>query len=240
LCRILGIVSNDGFSQGHLTEFRKLAENGRVRRGAKLGHRDGWGVVLYDGSMPRYLAREPTSALADPKYLEVSEELAKIDKGILLAHLRKVIKGRPFVENTHPFIHGKWTFAHNGTISGVSALNLPVQGTTDSEKFFRLLTNRLKRDSSFQDALAWSVSFMRRNFKYSSLNFVLSDGNVLYAFRDCNEAEDYYAMLYKRDKKAVTVSQEPLDKDNWKAIPNRNLAIVHKDLTVQIKALDSA
>jgi len=240
LCRILGIVSNEGFSQEYLTEFRKLAGNGRVRREAKPGHKDGWGVVLYDGNVPRYLAREPNNALTDSKYLEVSGRVAKAEEGILLAHLRKATRnGERSIGNTHPFVNGTWAFAHNGGIRRFNVKPRGLQGTTDSERFFRLLTNRLAKDGSFEESLAWSVSFVRRNFNYSSLNFVLSDGDVLYAYRDCKEAEDYYAMLYKPNKNAVIISQEPLDKEDWKPIPNRNLAIVQKDLAVQIKALNS-
>ena len=239
LCRVLGVVSKEGFSQKYMAEFRNLAENGKVRRGAEPGHKDGWGIVLYDGRTPKYLAREPKSASADPKYLEVSEQLAKVQEGVLLAHLRKATRngGPPSVENTHPFVNGRWAFAHNGGIRRFNIKPRGLQGATDSERFFRLLTNRIEKSASFEDALAWAVSFVRRNFNYSSLNFVLSDGNVLYAYRDCNEAENYYTMLYKHSKKEVVVSQEPLAGGGWKSIPNRNLAVVRKDLSVQIQPL---
>ena len=239
LCRILGVISNHGFSQEYLAQFRNLAENGKVRRGAEPGHKDGWGIVLYDGKTPKYLAREPKNASADPRYLEVSERLAEAEEGILLAHLRKATRngGPPSVENTHPFVNGRWVFAHNGGIRGFNIKPRGLRGTTDSERFFRLLTNRIAKGASFEDALAWAVSFVRRNFNYSSLNFVLSDGSVLYAYRDCNEAENYYTMLYKHSKKEVVVSQEPLGGGGWKSIPNRNLALVRKDLSVQVQPL---
>ena len=239
LCRVLGIISSQGFSQEYLAEFRNLAENGKVRRGARPGHKDGWGVVIYDGGTPNYLAREPKSASADPKYLEVSEKLAKVQGGILLAHLRKATRngGSPSVENTHPFVSGRWAFAHNGGIRKFNIKPSGLKGITDSERFFRLLLNRFGRDNSFDDALAWSVSFVRKNFDYSSLNFVLSDGNTVYAYRDCDEDENYYSMLYKRSKKEVVVSQEPLAGEGWRSIPNRNLAIIQKDLGIQIEPL---
>jgi predicted glutamine amidotransferase len=241
LCRVLGLVSREGFSQEYLAQFRNLAENGRVRRGAEPGHKDGWGVVLHDGNIPIYLAREPKNASEDPKYLKVSKQLGKVDKGILLAHLRKATRngGPPSVENTHPFVNDRWAFAHNGGITKFNIKPQGLEGITDSERLFRLLTNRIEKSRSFEDALAWSVSFVRKNFKYSSLNFVLSDGNVLYAYRDCVEAEDYYTMLYKQSKKEVVVSQETLDGGEWKSIPNRNLAVVRKDLSIQIQPLPS-
>jgi len=241
LCRLLGVISSQGFSQGYLAEFRNLAETGKVRSGAGPGHKDGWGVVLYDGSTPNYLAREPKSASADPKYLEVSDKLAKVQEGILLAHLRKATKngGPPSVENTHPFVNGRWAFAHNGGIRKFNIKPQGLKGITDSERFFRLLLNRFERDNSFEDALTWSVSFVRRNFDYSSLNFVLSDGDTIYAYRDCNEDENYYSMLYKRSKNEVVVSQEPLAGGDWESIPNRNLAKIQKDMSIQIEPLQS-
>jgi glutamine amidotransferase len=34
----------------------------------------------------------------------------------VLAHLRRATVGRVALENTHPFCHGSWVFAHNGTL----------------------------------------------------------------------------------------------------------------------------
>lgn len=240
MCRVLGILSTNGFSPEYLGEFRELAENGRVRRGASSGHKDGWGVVIYDKTKPRYLAREPGSASDDPRYLEVMKSLPSIrGQGVMIAHLRKAGRngGSSTVENTHPFVEGRWAFAHNGGISKFNIKPRGLRGVTDSERFFRLLVNRIGKGNDFKDALAWSVSFVRRKYDYSSLNFVLSDGYSLYGYRDCTEDEDYYSLLYRRSRKDVVFSQEPLGDGNWISIPNRSIAITHKDLSVEIKSL---
>ena len=223
MCRLLAIRTIDGFSPKYLTAFRELAENGKVRRGAALGHNDGWGIVSYSGNKPAYLAREPRSASDDPKYLEVMRTLSNnTGNGILVAHLRKAGRngGPASVQNTHPFIDGRWTFAHNGGITRFNVKPRGLQGVTDSERFFRLLINRVENSSNFEEALRWSVSFVKRNYDYSSLNFVLSDGNILYGYRDYNKDEDYYSLLYRINKNGVVFSQEPLDSKVWSAVPN--------------------
>ncbi len=240
MCRVLGILSTNGFSPEYLEEFRELAENGRVRRGASSGHKDGWGVVIYDKNTPRYLAREPNGASDDPKYPEVVKSLQSMGgQGVMIAHLRKAGRngGAVTVENTHPFIRGRWVFAHNGGITRFNIRPRGLQGVTDSERFFRLLVNRIEKCDDFEDALSWSVSFVRRKFDYSSLNFVLSDGNALYGYRDCTKDEDYYSLLYRRSRKDVVFSQEPLGDGKWYSIPNGSIAIARKDLSVEIKSL---
>ena len=240
MCRILGILSTYGFSAEYLEEFRELADNGRVRRGASSGHKDGWGVVIYDKNKPRYLAREPSCASDDPKYLEVVESLHSMrGQGVMIAHLRKAGRngGAATFENTHPFAEGRWVFAHNGGITRFNIKPRGLQGVTDSERFFRLLVNRFERGNDFEGALEWSVSFVRRKFDYSSLNFVLSDGHAIYGYRDCTKDEDYYSLLYRRGGKDVVFSQEPLGDGNWNSIPNGSIAIARKDLSVEIKSL---
>lgn len=241
MCRLLAIRTISGFPYEYLEAFRKLAMYGRVRRGTASGHNAGWGLVLYDGEKPRYLAREPRSAFDDPRYLQVSEMLSNDSRvGMMIAHLRKAGSkgGHPSIHNTHPFIEGNWAFAHNGGITRFNIKPRGLQGVTDSERFFRHLINRVRKSGSFEEALSWSVSFVRRKYRYSALNFILSDGNTLYAYRDCAEAEDYYTMLYKHDSGAVLISQEPLDDGKWFSIPNRCLAQIREDLSVELRPLE--
>ena len=57
-----------------------------------------------------------------------------------LVHLRKKTIGETLLENTHPFIHGSYSFIHNGTVSHAEAyptLTSHCKGGTDSERLFR-------------------------------------------------------------------------------------------------------
>lgn len=240
MCRLLAIKTIEGFSPQYLEAFRKLAESGKVRHGAEPGHNDGWGIVLYDGKKPRYLGREPRSASNDPKYLEAMQTLANYAKpGTMIAHLRKAGRngGSPSVKNTHPFIQDQWAFAHNGGITRFTIWPRGLQGVTDSERFFRLLITRVEKSGTFEEALRWSVSFVKRNFEYSSLNSIVSEGNTLYAYRDCNEDEDYYSLLYRKQGKGLVFSQEPLDDKVWHAVPNGYLAVVTDDIDIEFKSI---
>lgn len=76
---MLGIISRKPIPSKYLRDFRVLAEIGKVPKGAKEpGHKDGWGIVYYDGEAPMYLGVQPSNALQDEKYdvaMEKFEEL---------------------------------------------------------------------------------------------------------------------------------------------------------------------
>ena len=74
-----------------------------------------------------------------------------------IAHVRRATVGLPSLENTHPFVHGIYLFAHNGTVPNFERVGerlLPeldeahrsgIHGTTDSEHVFRYLLTLWQR-----------------------------------------------------------------------------------------------
>lgn len=76
---------------------------------------------------------------------------ARIYAKTVVAHVRRATVGPPAIENTHPFSHGAWLFAHNGTIPAFERVRMrmldamdplhrnEIYGTTDSEHLFRYL-----------------------------------------------------------------------------------------------------
>ncbi|MCR2783386.1 MULTISPECIES: class II glutamine amidotransferase [unclassified Microbacterium] len=84
---------------------------------------------------------------------------AEIESGCFLAHVRAAPGGTIAEQNSHPFVHGRWMFQHNGEISGFADLKREltmavapelypfIRGTTDSEVcFFLALTYGLATD----------------------------------------------------------------------------------------------
>lgn len=222
-----------------LRSFRKLASQGRVLPGSRAGHADGWGIVIWEDSMPEYLAREPADASLDPKYDSALDSLTeqgtrngKNKTQVLLAHLRKASSGATHVrENTHPFVFKEWAFAHNGTIRRMN-----LRDRTDSEWFFQSVMRRLERGSgeSIEDAIASQVRSVQEVYDYSSLTFLLSDGKSLYGYRDCTAHDDYYTLYFRRPGKdeggGVVVSQEKVvlpQGARWEEVPNGRLLRVN-------------
>jgi len=243
LCRMLGIISRKPILSCYLKDFQALAHVGRVPEGAKdAGHKDGWGITYFDRGMPTCLDRQPTDAFQDRRYAVALERLERLQiSSVLLAHLRRRSVGTVSMENTLPFIHEGWTFAHNGTIHD---FNVKVEGEiediTDSNRFFRLLVKEIEgRNSRVEKAIERVVNNIRNAYKYSSLTFLLSNGTKLYAYRDYTEAknEEYYRLTYAKEKDMVLFSQEPTWQKDWVVVSNRYLVIVHEDLRVNNLAL---
>ena len=77
-------------------------------------------------------------------------------KKTIIAHVRKATVGTPSVLNTHPFSWGKFSFAHNGTVTGFerfsdqlakeTACDIQAErlGQTDSEQYFLWLLSQLR------------------------------------------------------------------------------------------------
>ena len=238
MCRMLGIISRKPVPSSYLRDFRVLARKGRVPKGAELGHKDGWGIVYYDGRKPRYLGRQATDAMEDKRYEKACENLDRVQiSGVLLAHLRKRSVGSATFENTSPFLRETWCFAHNGTIRDFFA---EVEGEredmTDSERFFRLLLQENERTRGvIEETIGRVIDKVTGIYNYSSLTFLLSDGESLYAYRDVSdrEMEDYYGLMYARNDDMVIFTQEPIWKKKWVDVPNKCLVSVNKELRIK-------
>jgi len=171
-------------------------------------HTDGWGIAFYHREHPE-VERRATPAFEDLYFSETAE---RIFTQTVVAHVRRATVGIPSLENCHPFRHGVWIFAHNGTIRGFDRLRDALiaetaadlrdcrQGTTDSEHAFYWLLTRMAEAgiawtrhcsdvSQLEDVLANSVhELAERSARVepempSKLNFLLTDGHVLVASR---------------------------------------------------------
>jgi predicted glutamine amidotransferase len=128
----------------------------------------------------------------------------------VLAHLRLASVGSVKLDNAHPFTHGRWAFAHNGTLhafdrhrAAIEALIAPAyrtfRGDTDSECCFALFLTRLASRADphqtpslpdVQWALATVVDEVAHitdvevgSGKRSAMNFLVTDGDLLAAIR---------------------------------------------------------
>src|SRR3990172_8497613 len=73
----------------------------------------GWGIAWYDTAGVQ-VRRGVMPAHADEAFVEAAREARS---EIVLAHVRDASVGCVAEENTHPFVHGAWLFAHNGTVA---------------------------------------------------------------------------------------------------------------------------
>jgi predicted glutamine amidotransferase len=196
MCRLLGIVADEP------AEFQFcLHEAPRSLGFLSREHPDGWGVAVYNDKAEWTIRKEPLSAFADPRFADAALE----SRGqMLIAHVRRRTVGPVSLENTHPFQRGPWVFAHNGTITELDRLRAAssaerlteVRGSTDSEVFFAYLLTRLdavggtgpvrERTASAAEvdkAITVAIADMASTPGFGACNFLLADGETLYAFR---------------------------------------------------------
>jgi glutamine amidotransferase len=194
MCRLLGIVASEP------THFALvLAEAPRCLATLSREHPDGWGIAIHDTSAWS-VQRGTERAGEDARFRDVA---AHSEGHVLLAHIRQKTVGPTRIENTHPFEHDGWVFAHNGTI--VSARQdllrtrcapnrlAEIAGDTDSELLFAYLLTRLDErgllsladEAAREEAtrLLEGISTELRAAEIGAFNFLLSDGTTLFAHR---------------------------------------------------------
>lgn len=209
MCRLYGF---------HATEETKVecslvhAQNALLRqsRSDALGraHAHGWGVAYYENSHPTVVRR----AFAAFEDLHFSHTAEKMYTNTVVAHVRLATVGEPCLENAHPFHHGCWAFAHNGTVREFDTVRQSMLaetepwlqalrgGATDSEHIFLWLLSRIHRHGGglaqrrfdpqiLIDIVADSTDTIADwcakagAEQLSKLNFILTDGKVVIATR---------------------------------------------------------
>ncbi len=164
-----------------------------------LMHGHGWGVADYPDGIP--IVEKQTWAAFHGEHF--SKKASRVYARTVVAHVRRATVGPPGIENTHPFTHGRWIFAHNGTVPNFLQLRTPllealdplqrneVHGTTDSELVFRYLLTLWSRHPE-RDLLATVRSGLEQVVLWSmeidptariGLNIILTDGNQLVGSR---------------------------------------------------------
>lgn len=213
MCRLYGFHSNEP-TKVECTLVRAqnalMAQSRQDRRG--LSHSDGWGIAVYEDSVAE-IERRDTAAWQDLHFSVVAE---RVFARTVVAHVRDATVGGPSLVNTHPFHHGRWVFAHNGTVRGFDRVAIGMAeetdpdlraerlGSTDSELSFLWLLSRLRaagvdlesREIDIEPVvrvLADSVrelarrSRAERTGRQERLNFLLTDGRWLLLSRWHND-----------------------------------------------------
>jgi len=245
MCRLLGVVA----SRPH--DFRLcLSDAPRSLCFLPRAHSDGWGIAVHDERRAWTIHKHTAVAQRDPAFKEVATD---VRGQVLVAHVRKRTVGTIALENTHPFRSGPWVFAHNGTIEDLGHLRALVapdrlstlRGQTDSEILFAFLLGRLDQhglgDGGLQiltdAALSCAINDLSRRTALGSLNFLLSDGTVLYAYRHGRplfllERSPSDRSLATPGPSSVLIASEPITEEPWRPIPEQALLCVWRGRAV--------
>ncbi|WP_117314798.1 class II glutamine amidotransferase [Chromatocurvus halotolerans] len=187
MCELLGMSAN-------VPTDLCFSFTGLRQRGGGTGpHKDGWGVIFYEGIGIRSF-HDPGASVSS----EVANLLARypIKSTVAMCHIRQANVGSVALENTHPFVRefgGRyWSFAHNGQLPGfhlpdcgMAQRYRPV-GQTDSEALFCCLLNEMLEEGvdalDREQLVQRIVGFCAQHAQTGVFNIILSNGLWLFSF----------------------------------------------------------
>lgn len=235
MCRLFG-----QHAPPELDRCEALCRDHNALRFQSHRHPHGWGVAWYRGARV-VVRRGLLPAHADEAFVTAARAARS---RIVVAHVRDASVGPVTEENTHPFVRGRWLFAHNGTVARFRrsarvraaveaeidpALRATLRGQTDSERCFLLFLSRLQARcrldrAALEDvraALAETTATLvrladPRAARPSSLNFLVSDGRLLAA---CRRGRDLHVARALGPQHAFVVASEPIGRVAWRRVP---------------------
>ncbi len=230
MCQLLGVSANREVDiRLSLQEFQ--------HRGKRNSH--GWGFAFYENGGWKVI-KKPRSL--DDEDITWSDFL--FQSRVIIGHVRLASCGAQTHENTHPFQRGKWFFAHNGTVRKIKNYKLnkyKPEGETDTEYAFCYLLERIEEvpNQSVEAILKREAEKIQERGVF---NFLMSDGEKLYAFGDTSLyyahrkapfpsvqlCDDGYEVDLKEIKKegeeAIIIAPKPLTtEEKW--IPIKGLKV---------------
>lgn len=151
---------------------------------------DGTGIGTFTRHGRPKVEKQPVAAWEDRAFAREAREL---ESTTFLAHVRYASLGAHTYANTHPFEQDGRLFAHNGAFAEVAALDgrleelgarALVQGQTDSERMFALVTAEARRAAGDVGAgIAAAVTWLAENLPVLSLNCIITTATDLWAVR---------------------------------------------------------
>lgn len=221
---------------------------------------DGTGLGYFDPQGHPVVEKQPQAAFTDQAF---AREAKTASSTTFVGHIRFASTGGLELRNTHPFEQAGRLFAHNGVVEDLPALErhlgpegmAPVQGDTDSERLFALVTQEIDRHGGDARAgIAAAVHWVAEHLRLLSLNFVLIRPEELWALRypDVHELHvlerdpaDRGALEQTSshgtrissepaaERRTVVIASEPMDQDpGWRELRSGELLHVSPSLEV--------
>jgi predicted glutamine amidotransferase len=240
MCRLLAFVARrpitvaEALGEDDLDAFAELAPR----------HPDGWGLAWWptltdatSGNPPKRV-RAVGSARESEQFHRATHNVPAI---AALVHLRGATPGLTVeLANCHPFVRGRAAFAQNGAILPQdrlprllpAALEAEVAGSTDSERFFLLLHDRVTRRSGDVPAgVADVLAEVLREFTSPCLNAMYLAPEGIYTINAHNpttipydgDPRDVFALRYRLGDDVVVVASSGFDQPEsggWRTLDN--------------------
>ena len=220
---------------------------------------DGTGLGVFEADGKPVVDKQPVAAWQDSQFATEAHELTGTT---FIAHVRYSSSAALELRNTHPFLQDDRIFAHNGVVTGLDVVDSRlrelgvdglVQGETDSERVFALITACIRRhDGDVGAGIVDAVGWLAETVPIFAVNLLLSTATDMWALRYPETHELY--LLDRRDvddrrlrmrsdritahsehltfEASVLFASEPMDDDDWQLLAPGEL--VHVDADLQI------
>ncbi|WP_223124245.1 class II glutamine amidotransferase [Nocardioides marmotae] len=230
---------------------------------AEQSHRmpDGTGLGVFESDGHPVLDKQPLAAFEDRAFATEAKDLASTT---FVAHVRYATTGPVQPENTHPFEQDGRLFAHNGVVEDLDrledrlrdldAMSL-VQGQTDSERVFALISAEARRNGGdVGAAITAALSWIAANLTLYAVNIILVTPTDLWAVRYPDTHELHVLEVSGRDGldalshgtsristrseelaglRSVVIASEPMTDDpGWRLLDSGEVLHVGPDLDV--------
>ena len=220
---------------------------------------DGTGLGVFEADGRPVLDKQPIAAWQDSQFATEAHELTGTT---FIAHVRYSSSAALELRNTHPFLQDDRIFAHNGVVTGLDVVDARlrelgvddlVQGDTDSERIFALITACVRRhDGDVRAGIVDAVGWLAETVPIFAVNMLLSTATDMWALRYPETHELY--LLDRRDvddrqlrmrsdritarsehltsDASVLFASEPMDDDDWQLLAPGELVHVDADLHI--------
>jgi predicted glutamine amidotransferase len=194
MCRLFGMAT--GPFRARATFWLLEAPDSLARQARH--EPDGTGLGWFDEDSQPHVDKAPIPASEDEQF---GRDAREVCSNCFLAHVRFASTGDLRLVNTHPFEQHGRLFAHNGAFLGLDELDEQlgdyrslVQGDTDSERFFALVTKEIDGHGGDVTAgLAAAARWVAGELPLFALNVILASETELCALR-YPEAHDLFVL----------------------------------------------
>lgn len=220
---------------------------------------DGTGLGAFDARGRPAVLKQPIAAWRDRAFATEAREMTGTT---FVAHVRYATTGAAQLKNTHPFLQDGRLFAHNGVVEGLDILDARlahlhaanlVQGDTDSERVFALITASIRdRHGAVEAGLVDALRWLSANVPIYALNVLLATNTDLWALRYPDTHELYlldrtgarsrpFDMRTKRIRAgsahlevapSVVLASERMNDERWRLLDPGELVHIGPDLAI--------